>query len=245
MLKYFINIFICFICFCGFAQVKKNRDSVVYKEKYGLRIGVDLNRPVLSIIDKDFTGIEIVGDYRLNEKLFLSGELGDEERTDTEGIGNTALFNYTTSGNYLKLGLDVNTYTNWFGEQNFITIGGRIAFSSFSQTLNDFNIFNSNRFFNDSFPNIATSPEEFSGRNAVWLEFVAGFKIETFKNIYMGITGRLGFLITQSEQERFPNLWIPGFNRVTENSNFGLNYNYTISYFIPFYKKAKKKREKK
>lgn len=243
MLKYFTNILILLVSFCGFAQANSTKDTITYKQKYGLRVGVDLSRVVLSFVDEDYTGIEFVGDYRLRENLFIAGELGNETRTDTEGVGSSALYNFTTSGNYLKLGLDFNTYNNWFGEQNFITIGGRLAFSSFSQTLNSFSIFNSDRFFNEDFVNIATSPEEFSGRTASWLELVVGFKTEVFSNIYMGITARLGFLITESDQERFPNLWIPGFNKVTDNSNFGIGYNYTISYFLPLYKKAKKKRE--
>ena len=59
----------------------------------------------------------------------------------------------------------------------------------------------------------------------------------------MGATLRIGFLITESEEEQFSNLWIPGFNNVNDNSRFGIGYNYTISYFLPLYKKVKKKRE--
>jgi len=59
----------------------------------------------------------------------------------------------------------------------------------------------------------------------------------------VGMSARLGFLVTNSEDEQFPNLWIPGFNKVTDGSNFGVNYNYSISYFIPLYKKDKKKSE--
>ena len=243
MFKYSINILIFLVSFCGLSQTNKTKDSVEYKQKYGIRLGVDLSRIVLSVIDDDYNGIELAGDYRLKENLFIAGELGDETRTDTEGIGSSALYNYTASGNYLKLGVDYNTYNNWFGEQNFITIGGRFAYSSFSQTLNSFSIFNSNRFFNEDFIDIATSPQEFDGRTATWLEFVAGFKTEIFTNIYMGATLRIGFLITESEEEQFSNLWIPGFNNVNDNSRFGIGYNYTISYFLPLYKKAKKKRE--
>ncbi len=248
MLKYFINLFILFSFVFTSAQVDKTvdlnpKDSVEYKQKYGLRIGVDLSRPVLSFINEDYTGLEFVGDYRLTEKLFIAGEFGNEKRTDTEGIGSTALYNYTTSGSYLKLGIDYNTYTNWYGEQNFITIGGRYAVSSFNHTLNSFRIFDSNNFFNEGFPDLVTSQEEFEGLNASWLEFVVGLKAELFKNIYAGISIRLAYLVTNKNDERFPNLWIPGFNKVTDGSNFGVGYNYSISYFLPLYKKAKKKRE--
>jgi hypothetical protein len=250
MYKYFTNLLIVFVAVSTYAQVNKPvdlnpKDSIEYKQKYGLRIGLDLSRPVLSLFEEDYTGLELVADYRLKEKLFIATELGNEERTDTEGVGSTALYNYTTSGSYLKLGVDYNTYTNWYGEQNFVTIGGRYAFSSFSQTLNNYRVFNSNRFFNpEDFTDLITTPEEFNGLTASWLELVLGMKAELFNNIYAGISVRLAYLVTgRNEDARFPNLWIPGFNKVTDGSNFGIGYNYSISYFIPLYKKPKKKRE--
>ncbi len=220
------------------------KDTVEHKQQYGLRVGADLNRLLFSFIDEDYTGFELVGDFRLTQKLFLAAELGNEEKTQIEDLGNTPLYDYTSSGSYLKLGVDLNTYENWFGMDNAITIGGRYAFSSFSQTLNDYKIFDSNRFFSPSdFLPGAQPGEEFTGLSASWLEFVLGLKAELFANIYVGMSARLGFLVTNTEDERFPNLWIPGFNRVTDGSNFGVSYNYSISYLIPFYKKSKKKKE--
>lgn len=217
------------------------KDTVKYKTEYGLRVGVDLSRPVFSFTMDDYTGLEFVGDYRFTDRLWIAAELGNEKRTDQED-----LYNFTTSGSYLKLGADYNTYQNWFGMNNSITIGGRYAVTSFSQTLNEYQIFDSDRYFSpDDFVIGGTEPEEFSGRTASWLEFVVGLKAELFANIYMGMSIRLGHLITQNDKEldRFPNLWIPGFNKVTDNSKWGVGFNYSISYFLPLYKKAKKKQE--
>lgn len=220
------------------------KDSVEYKQAYGLRVGADLSRLVLSFTDENYQGLELVGDYRLTQKLYIAAEIGNEEKTQTEELDNIALYNYTSSGSYIKAGVDWNTYENWYGMNNLITIGGRYAFSSFSQTLNDYVIYNSDRFFNaDGFLPGAAPNEEFSGLNASWLELVLGVKAELFANIYIGVSARLGFLITNKEADRFPNLWIPGFNRVTDGSNFGVGYNYSISYFIPLYKKTKKKKK--
>ncbi|WP_222983725.1 DUF6048 family protein [Flagellimonas meishanensis] len=248
MLRYFISLFAISFSFWLTAQDKpidlQPKDTVEYKEEYGLRVGADISRLVFSFIDEDYTGLELVGDYRLTQKLYLAAELGNEEKTQTEDLGNTLLYNFTTSGSYLKVGVDVNTYENWFGMNNAITLGGRFAAASFSQTLNEYNVFNSDRFFNPEFLPGAVPGEEFSGLNASWLEFVLGIKAELFANIYIGMSARLGFLVTNKEADRFPNLWIPGFNRVTDGSNFGVGYNYSISYFLPLYKKSKKKREK-
>ncbi len=247
MLRYFISLSAICLSLVVNAQEKpidlQPKDTLEYKDEYGLRVGADLSRLVFSFIDEDYTGLELVGDYRLTNKLYLAAELGNEEKRQTEDLSNTLVYDFTSSGSYIKIGVDMNTYENWFGMNNAITIGGRYAISSFSQTLNDYNIYNSDRFFNEDFLPGVSPGDEFSGLNASWLEFVAGIKAELFANIYIGMTARLGFLITNKEDERFPNLWIPGFNRVTDGSNFGVSYNYTISYFLPLYKKSKKQRK--
>lgn len=242
MLKYTISCFLLSLGFLAFGQEQLNlsqKDTVKFNEEYGLRVGVDLSRLVLTFTDENYQGVEIVGDYRLTQKLFVAAELGNEERTRFED-----LYNYTSSGSYVKVGIDLNNYVNWKGEQNFITVGGRYAFSTFSQTLNTYSVFDSNRYFSaDEFVQISDTPEEFSGLNASWLELVLGVKAELFANIYIGITGRLAHIVSSKESNRVPNLWIPGFNRVTDGAKWGLGYNYSISYFIPLYRKAKKKKE--
>ena len=215
------------------------KDSTIYKQTYGLRIGIDLGRPLTSFLDDDYTGFEIVADYRLTKNLYIAAELGTEEKTKQED-----LYNFTTSGSYLKVGVNKNNYANWYGERNLIYIGGRLAFSTFENTLNNYQYFDTNRYWNpDGFATGSTDPEVFSGRSAAWLEAVFGTKVELFPNIYMGASIRLGLLVTRKEDDRFPNLWIPGFNKVNNDSGFGVGYNYTISYFIPLYKKKNKELE--
>ena len=221
-------------------------DSLVYKQPYGLRIGIDLSRPFVTFLNNNYSGLEFTGDYRLTQKLYLAAELGNEKKTRREELGNieggapTELYNFTSSGSYLKLGVDYNTYDNWYGMNNAIFIGGRYAVSSFNQTLNSYSFYDSNRYWNvDGLVEGSNLPEEFSGLNTTWLEFIFGAKAELFANFYLGASVRLGFIITNKEDERFPNLWIPGFNRITEGSKFGVGYNYSLSYLIPLYKKAK------
>lgn len=245
MSRYFPKILFGLLPFFALAQSEpidlSQKDTVEYKEKYGLRVGADISKLVLSFADEDYTGLELVGDYRLTQKLYLAAEIGNETKKQDETLLNTLLYDYETSGSYIKAGVDVNTYTNWYGMNNAITIGGRYAFASFTQTLNDYSLYETNQFFNEEFLPGENPNREFSGLSASWLEFVVGAKVELFANIFVGMSARLGFLITNTEDEQFPNLWIPGFNKVTDGSNFGVNYNYSISYFIPLYKKSKKK----
>ena len=257
MLKYFISSFMCLGFALGLSQTKpidlQPKDTVAHTDPYGIRFGIDLSKPLLSFINDDYTGLELVGDYRLTNRLYIAAELGNEKNTKQED-----LYNFTTSGSYLKLGVDYNTYGNWYGMNNSIHVGGRYAYSSFSQTMNNYQIYDTNRYWTD--PDYQINPDanavngfasgsdiaqEFSGLSASWLEAVVGVKAELFANIYLGASVRIGFLVSNKESDDFPNLWIPGFNKVTDGSNFGVGYNYSITYFLPLYKKAKKLEDKK
>ncbi len=254
MSKFCTSLFFLLVLATGFGQDKtidlNPKDTVEYKQPYGLRIGVDLSRPITSFLDDNYTGLEFVGDYRLSQNLYIAGELGNEKKTREEVVGfnrevtnDGPLYDFTTSGSYIKVGIDYNTYGNWYGEQNMITVGGRYAFSTFSQTVNNYNIFDSNRYWSpDGFAPGAEGSREFTGRTASWLEGVVGFKMELFKNLYLGASIRLGILITNPDKEstEFTNLFIPGFNKVTDGSRFGVGYNYSVTYLVPLYKKAKK-----
>ena len=239
----------------GYAQDRpidlNRKDTTVYKQPYGLRAGIDLSRILTSTLEDNYTGLEIVGDYRLTNKLYIAAELGNEKKTIGVDLGaevdNVAgeIYNFTASGSYVKAGIDFNTYGNWYGEQNMIYIGGRYAFSTFSQTVSDYKIFDRSRYWNpDDFAAGSQQEIEFGGLNASWLEFVVGIKAEILKNLYIGGSIRLGFLVSNKEPENFQNQFIPGFNKVTEGSKFGVGYNYSISYLIPLYKKANTPKKK-
>lgn len=209
------------------------------KERYGLRLGVDLFKLTRSFYETDYRGLELVGDYRLTRRHFLAAEIGNEDKTvDDDQV------NFTTKGTYLKVGFDYNTYQNWLDMENVISVGLRYGVSSFSQTLNHYSVYNPNPYFGEA--PVIISGEEFDGLSASWIEVVAGMKAEVFNNIFVGFSVRLNRLVSQKRPDNFDNLYIPGFNR-TYNGDFGVGFNYTVSYFIPLYKstvKAKKKSSK-
>ena len=243
MSRFFISIPLLLCFFNSWAQDDtidlQPKDTVVHKQTYGLRVGIDLSRIIITQTSEDYKGLELVGDYRLTQKLYIAGELGNEEKTKQED-----LYSFTTSGSYLKLGVDYNTYENWYGMNNTIFLGGRFAVSSFSQTLNNFRYFDTNRYwYPDIFPNGSSDAQEFGSLSAAWLEFVFGMKAELFSNLYLGGSLRLGFLVSNKESEEFPNLFIPGFNKVTDGSKFGIGYNYSLTYMIPLYKKTNKRKK--
>lgn len=232
MSKFIFSLFLL-ASFSGFAQEQLPADTIaktvpVKTERYGIRIGADLYRPIRSLYEDGFKGFEIVADYRLTKKIYLAGELGTIDYTIDEDQ-----MNFTTNGSYFKVGFDYNAYENWLDMENMIYVGVRYGFSTFSQNLNSYTIYDTSDYFEDVtvYPNT-----EYSGLTAHWAEILGGIKAEIYDNLYLGFSVRLNVLLTETEPNDFANLYIPGFNR-TYDGSFGAGFNYTISYFIPLYKK--------
>lgn len=228
----FSIILIISVSLTALSQDKKQKsDTIQIPQRYGLRLGLDLHRITKSFYDKNYRGLEIVGDYRLTKKIYVACELGNEEKTKQDDQ-----LNYSTKGTYFKVGFDFNAYENWLDMENMIYIGLRAGFSSFSQTLNTYNIYEPKSFYGIS---TLDSGQKWNGLSASWIEVVSGLKAEVFNNVYIGFSVRLNYLLSNKEPEGFANLHIPGFNKTYENSKFGAGFNYTISYFIPLYKSKK------
>jgi len=230
MLRFIFSIALLCFSMMGNAQ-KKDTTKVVYPERYGLRVGLDLHRLSKSLYDKNYKGLEVVADYKLTKRYYIAGEIGNEEKTvDDDRL------NFTTKGTYFKVGFDYNSFENWLDMENMIYIGMRYGVSSFSQTLNSYKIYDPTNYYGEK---IVISGEKFSGLSANWVEVVGGLKAELFNNLYLGFSLRLNYLVSDKKPENFDNLYIPGFNR-TYDGKFGAGLNYTISYFIPIYKTSKK-----
>lgn len=198
------------------------------QERYGLRVGADLHKLARSVYDKDYRGIELVGDFRVSKKFYAAVELGNEKKTTDE-----PQLNFTTNGTFIKVGFDYNTYENWLDMENMIYVGLRYGISSFSQELNSYSIYNPNPYWGEN--QLITEKREFKGLTASWGEVVVGLKAEVFDNLFIGFSARMYVKVTDKKPTDFDNLYIPGFNRTYEGS-FGVGFNYTVSYFIPIFK---------
>lgn len=243
ILNYFSSLFFLLVFAFSQAQEKatdkptietinldKSEDSIpVKKDRYGLRVGVDLFKFTRGFYDKNYKGIELTGDFRWNKKYYLAAELGNENKT-TEDDRLTS----NSKGSYLKVGFDYNMYENWLDMENIISVGLRYGFSTFSQELNSYKIYNSHPYWGELAP-ISTN-QEFNGLSASWIEVVTGMKAKMFNNVFVGFSIQLKTLVTNKKPDDFDNLYIPGFNR-TYNGNFGIGFNYSVSYLIPLYKK--------
>lgn len=206
-------------------------DSIsLQPRKFGIRVGTDASKLVRTALDNDYSGFELIADYRFNRKIFIAGEIGNEQKEFV-----TDFLDITTKGTYFKVGIDYNMHDNLFPLDNMIYSGFRIGASNFSQTLNKGTYYTTNQYWQTQ----GTVPEleDFTGLTALWAELQMGIKAEVLTNLYIGFNVQLKYLFSQDTPENFTNVFIPGFNKVFEDSSVGVGYGYTISYRIPLYKK--------
>ena len=203
-------------------------DTIYVKNKYGIRAGIDLSKQI-RMLTEEYSGLSLYGDIKIKERLFIVAELGNDQKTiETENI------NSKLSGSYIKTGFNYNLYNNLPGLNNEIYVGLRYSQSLFKNELIDYSIYNKDRFWNDQ---RILEYKEFDNLKSSWIEFVVGFNSEIKNNLFMGLSLRLNRILKQDIPENFTNLFIPGFNKVTENNNFGTGITYSVIYQIPIIKK--------
>ena len=239
MKKKQIYLFIISICLSTnmlIGQTESNsNDTLIKKDKLlninKIRLGIDLLKPILSSSEGDNLNYEIVGDLQLTENIYLAGEYGLVDKIiEDENI------NFNSSGSFLRIGFDYNMFENWIGMDNSIYVGLRYGTSSFSSKVLDYNVRNKDSYFSNLVNN-EFQAIEYSNLSGNWIELLLGIKVETFKNVYLGLSLRLNKLLSDKKPDNFGNLFIPGFNKVTDDNTFGSGFNYTLTYSIPLRKK--------
>jgi len=219
-----------------FSQAESElNDSLTIKDKIlninKIRLGFDVFKPIKSSSDGDNLNYEIVGDLQITENLYLAAEYGSIDRLiEDENI------NFNSNGSFLRFGFDYNMFKNWVGMDNSIFLGLRYGTSNFSNKIESYNVRNSDAYFSNFVDNNYQTIDH-SNLTGNWLEIVAGVKVETFNNVYLGFSLRLNKLLSTQKPENFDNLYIPGFNKVTDDNTFGSGFNYTLTYSIPLRKK--------
>jgi Domain of unknown function (DUF6048) len=237
MSKYYFSALMVLFSILSNAQndkkIDKPTDSIKPKtERYGVRFGIDAFKLAKSIYDKNYKGIELVGDYRLSKNYYVATELGNDNKTVDEDQ-----LNFTSKGSFIKVGFDYNSYENWLDMENMVYIGVRYGIATFSQTINSYKVYDPGSYFGQS--GAIESGEKYDGLSAQWAEIVTGIKAKVINNVYVGFNFRINKLVVNNKPDGFDNLYIPGFNR-TYSGDFGVGFNYSVSYFLPLYKSVSK-----
>lgn len=204
-------------------------DTVQFKRTYGLRLGIDAASLIRTGVDPEYTGFQILGDYRIKDRLYIAGELGNENIKR-----NSDRVDYQTSGSFFKAGIDYNLYDNWLDMDNMVYFGARVGAANFSQNLLRYDYAQDNNYF-PVFTN--TTDREFNGLTAIWLEIQLGIKVEVLSNLYLIANVQLKRMLTESTPDNFDNLYVPGFGRTYDTGEVGVGITYGVMYRIPFFKK--------
>ena len=235
MLRYITKLITILILSIGTSQENvvldqniKLQDSFKIEQKYGIRVGVDLSKQI-RMLTEDYTGVSLYADLRIKERIFIVAELGnDDKRINNENL------NSKFSGNYIKAGFNYNFYNNPLGLENEIYFGFRFAASKFKSEVYDYLVYDLDKYWDQG---RIEDYKEYNDLDANWIELMLGFNTKMSKNIFMGASLRLNRMISQKSPDNFGNLFIPGFNIVTEDNKFGTGITYSIIYRIPIIKK--------
>ena len=231
-LKYTISIFTVLFFFILRGQ-NSTQDSIAknahlsLKEAYGLRIGVDISRPLIQLAQNEPPGFEIMADYRINKNLYLATETGNASEPTREDY-----ISFHSKGAYAKIGVNYNAYENFPGMHNEVYAGFRYGYSRFQQELISFDIHDYYDYFGDSHQ---TPHKKYSGLSAHWLGFHVGLKVEISKNLFLNTSVQIKKILYEIKPDNFENLYIPGFGQKLLHNN-AVGFNYGISYLIPLKK---------
>lgn len=230
MSKYFFSFFLVFFINFELSSQENNIeiDSIILKKTYGLRLGLDISKQI-RMLTEDYKGLSLYSDLKIKEDVYVVFEIGNDNKTIIdENISSKV------NGIHYKFGFNYNFYKNLPGLNNEIYFGLRYGISKFNNELLSFRVYDIDNNWNNE--SIVVN-RKFSNLNAGWVELIIGFNAEISKNIYMGISLRVNRLINQEIPSNFTNFFIPGFNKVTENNNFGTGITYNLIYQIPILRK--------
>ena len=134
ILKFFISL-IFILLFNSNLTSQTEQDSLITKNKYGIRIGLDISKQI-RMLTEEYNGLSLYGDIKIKERLFIVAEVG----RDNKNINNENLKS-KFSGNYIKTGLNYNLYNNLPGLK-MKYVGFRGATSKFESEVFEYNTYN-------------------------------------------------------------------------------------------------------
>lgn len=197
---------------------RNNPDTIPFKKNY--RLGIDLSKPIYSFFDNTQTDFEFSLDYHAKERIFYAGELGFESVRYSVSHS----YNYSSTGEYLKIGFDYGIFkVIRRNDNNIIYTGSRLGIGNVSYKADSIQI-SEGYFGNTNSANIRGTSRAF------WLEFVFGTKVEVLPKLFLGWSARLDFRLNNlTNQQNYP-VRVPGFG----DSSSSQAFNYTYSVFYSF-----------
>ena len=200
-------------------EVTSDMQADIYDEpgySSGLRIGVNLSRPLWTFAEPARFGLEAVADFNMGPEYFVVAESGfsmrDLDRPD---------YQLKERGMFLRLGADRNFYKEF---NDVVGVGARLGFSLFSRAAPFISV--EHGYWGDY---TGSLPDDTFFKQ--WLEVLVVLKTEVFSNVFMGWNLRGKLLLFDKGDKYMSERYIPGFGRGTVNSAAG--FDFYIYYRIP------------
>ena len=201
-------IFSCPLWVVGQSAAKKEMPPPSYKPT-GIRVGTDLISLVKIPLSEGFDGWEVNTDIDFY-KYYLTLDVGNWSKlrmSDTQ--------TYTNSGNYFRIGADVNLLLK-DPDRNMFFLGLRYGRSSFEEQLD----------FITEDPVFGTLQKSLNNPSvtASWAEITLGLRVKMWKHLWMGYTARLKLSPSIKNNGQLDTFDIPGYGRASESTYWGFNY---------------------
>lgn len=203
----------------AYGQTKPlQRDTVKARFFNGVRLDVDLVPFATKFLSTNETfSYELALQTDLKHKYFPVVEVGygGADKISSSNIG------YKTSAVFGRVGLDFNIMKEKKSVKptnNLFIAGVRVGFSNFKYNITNVTIANDywGENLNMNYVSIPASK--------VWIEFVAGMRVEIFKNVFLGWTVKNKSISSEEVSGKFTPWYIPGFGKNTGSANWEVNY---------------------
>jgi hypothetical protein len=191
-------------------------------ESRDLNIGVELVGPINGFIQPSRTTYEISAKAGGFHKFYLASEAGILKINEQK----THAYNYNSTGQYLRLGVDYNMFKrNLPNENNLIFIGLRYGMAFMNHSA-DHIIITDIKWGDFQAPDIPETKVK-----AGWVEVTGGIKARIFSHFSVGWSFSLRKLLTSNGMNKIKPFLIPGYGEGSSNTSLG--FSYTIYYDIP------------
>jgi hypothetical protein len=194
-----------------------------------LKFGWDISNLLVGSVSPKRSGLDFSVDYALKRNVYGTVEAGINSFEQSSEV-----MDYFSDGQYFRIGFDTDMRKNKKDlSRDMFYLGARYGFSSFSQRIENYQI------TSIYWPTLFG--EELTLKNqAHWLEAISGFKVEVFRNMYLGLGLRFKFLLYQADKIIKPSPFIPGYGKT--NGALVVGFNYSVYYNLPLnYSKKKSK----
>ena len=209
IIRYSFSLCLIFFAATSFGQQKKVQKPKKNYTPTGFRVGTDLIDITKTLTSKTFSGWEVNGDVDF-ANYYLTADVGSWAKDIALENGE-----YTNSGNYYRVGIDVNFLGN-DPDKNMYFLGFRVGQAAFNESINYVNTA-PNLF--SPFPTTATNVA-----TGHWGEITTGLRVKIWKGLWMGYTARLKLAPTVHGNPTFVTYDMPGYGVVQEKPWWGFNY---------------------